>query len=49
MNPYRAYRDQTAPAWSRIDMLLAAVDGVIERLVAQFLAHLDHATLSRLT
>ena len=32
MNPYRAYRDQVVPAWTRIDMLLAAVDGVIESL-----------------
>jgi flagellin-specific chaperone FliS len=32
MNPYRAYQRQNSPAWTRIDTLLAACDGVIERL-----------------
>ncbi|HTU19773.1 MAG TPA: flagellar export chaperone FliS [Gemmataceae bacterium] len=31
MNPYAAYQRQSAPAWTRIDMLLALFDGGVER------------------
>ena len=31
MNPYATYQRQTAPSWTRIDMLLALFDGGIER------------------
>lgn len=31
MNPYASYQRQTAPSWTRIDMLLALFDGGIER------------------
>jgi flagellin-specific chaperone FliS len=32
MNPLRAYRQQPTPTWTRIDTLLATLDGTIERL-----------------
>jgi flagellar secretion chaperone FliS len=31
VNPYVRYKQQTTPAWTRIDMLLALFDGGIER------------------
>jgi flagellar protein FliS len=31
VNPYATYQQQTTPAWTRIDMLLALFDGGIER------------------
>lgn len=31
MNPYATYQQQTAPSWTRIDMLLALFDGGVER------------------
>jgi flagellin-specific chaperone FliS len=34
MNPYRAYAQQAASAWLRIDMLLALYDGLIGKLEA---------------
>lgn len=32
MNPYKAYQQQDTPNWTRIDMLIAAFDGVTSRL-----------------
>lgn len=31
MNPYATYQRQTAPSWTRIDMLMALFDGGVER------------------
>lgn len=31
MNPFSTYQRQTAPSWTRIDMLLALFDGGVER------------------
>lgn len=31
MNPYSTYQSQSAPSWTRIDMLLALFDGGVER------------------
>jgi flagellin-specific chaperone FliS len=39
--PHRAYQQQSTPNWTRIDMLLALLDGTIERLQSG-LAALHH-------
>src|SRR5262245_6924047 len=50
MNPYRACQQQSTPPWTRIDMLLAGCDGVIEWLegAVRALARQDRPTAQAL-